>query len=207
MVLLLGTASLIPAYHIYEGELISLEKHLGYSVFFMMPVAGYALASLSGFRVAFSPGRYWLSGLATCLILLFVGMGVAQNMYSEWPNTNNLTTAMRTQVRTASGHYLAEQRDVLRYYTQDITLSWQWISPYYFEYTDKQGHFYQGPEAYVRAVNDGYFDLIELNFGATAELDKRIAHYIETSHKYDLIDLIPQSDSYGSGYFFIWRKR
>src|SRR5437879_6037988 len=67
--LLLGSALLVPAYHIYKAELISLQKHLGYSTFFMMPVAGYALASLSGFRRVFSPGRYWLSGVAVCLVL------------------------------------------------------------------------------------------------------------------------------------------
>ncbi len=205
--LLLGSALLVPAYHIYKAELISLEKHLGYSMFFLMPVAGYALASLSGFRRVFAPGRYWFSGVAICLILFLVGTGVAQNLYSRWPSATELTNAFETQVRTASGHYLAEQRDVLRYYTRDNTYTWQWISPYFFEYTDKQGHYYQGEEAYLKAVNDGYFDLIELDFGATVQLDLVIAQNIQNSKKYDLIAKIPQWDSYGSGYFFIWRKR
>jgi hypothetical protein len=44
--LFFGSAMLVPAYHIYKAEVISLDKHLGYSMFFMMPVAGLALASL-----------------------------------------------------------------------------------------------------------------------------------------------------------------
>ena len=70
-----------------------------------------------------------------------------------------------------------------------------------------QGHYFQGTEAYVKAVNDGYFDLIELDFGATAQFDYLMVQTIGQSKKYDLIDKIPYRDSYGTGYFFIWRKR
>jgi 4-amino-4-deoxy-L-arabinose transferase-like glycosyltransferase len=204
--LFLGSALLVPAYHIYKAELISLDKHLGFSMFFVMPVAGYALASLSGFRRAFSPGRYWLAGVAICLILFLVGTGEAQYMYSGWPSTTNLTYVLKTQVRPAGGRYLAEQFEVLRYNLEDQTYDWQWTGPYFFEYTDKQGHYYVGDEAYVRAINDGYFDLIELNYGNTIQTDLLIAQAIEQSKKYDLIDKIPTRDSYGTGYFWIWRK-
>jgi 4-amino-4-deoxy-L-arabinose transferase-like glycosyltransferase len=205
--LLLGSALLVPTYHIYKAELISVDKHLGYSMFFVMPVAGYALASLSGFRRAFSPGRYWLAGVAICLMLFLVGTGEAQNMYSGWPSTTDLANVLNTQVRPSSGRYLAEQFEVLRYSLKDETYTWQWTGPYFFEYTDKQGHYYQGTEAYVKAVNDGYFDLIELDYGNTLQTDILIAQAIEQSNKYDLIDVIPNRDSYGTGHFFIWRKR
>src|SRR6266581_3654105 len=204
---LLGSALLIPAYHIYKAELISVDKHLGYSMFFVMPVAGYALASLSGFRRAFSPGRYWLSGVAICLILFLVGIGEAQSMYSDWPPATQLTYVFKTQVRSATGRYLTEQFEILRYYLADDTYTCQWTGPYFFEYTDKQGHYYIGNEAYVKAINDGYFDLIELNYGNTIQTDLLIAQAIEHSKKYDLIQQIPNRDSYGTGYFFIWRKR
>ncbi len=204
--LLLGSALLVPAYHIYKAELISLDKHLGYSMFFVMPVAGYTLASLSGFRRAFSPGRYWLSGVAICLILFLVGTGEAQYMYFGWPSATDVTHVLKTQVRPAGGRYLAEQFEVLRYYLDDDTYTWQWTGPYFFAYTDKQGHYYLGDEAYVKAINDGYFDLIELNYGNNIQTDILIAKAIEHSQKYDLIDKIPSRDSYGTGHFWIWRK-
>jgi 4-amino-4-deoxy-L-arabinose transferase-like glycosyltransferase len=205
--LFFGSALLVPAYHLYKAELISLDKHLGFSMFFVMPVAGYALTSLSGFRRAFSPGRYWLAGVAICLMLFLVGTGIAQFMYSGWPSTADLTYVFKTQVRPAGGRYLAEQFEVLRYNLEDDTYTWQWTGPYFFEYTDKQGHYYVGNEAYVKAINDGYFDLIELDYGNTIPLDLLIAQAIEQSKKYDLIDKIPTRDSYGTGYFWIWRKR
>jgi len=205
--LLLGSALLVPAYHIYKAELISLDKHLGYSMFFVMPVAGYALASLSGFRRAFSSRRYWLPGVAICLILFLVGAQGAQVMYSSWPSTTQLAHVFSMQVRPASGSYLADQLEVLRYDSQNDTYTWQWTGLDFFQYTDKQGHYYVGNDAYVKAINDGYFDLIQLNYGyyhlQTAIL---IARAIENSKKYTLIAKIPSRDYYGTGYFWVWRK-
>jgi 4-amino-4-deoxy-L-arabinose transferase-like glycosyltransferase len=204
--LFLGSALLVPAYHIYKAELISLDKHLGFSMFFVMPLAGYALASLSGFRWSFSSGRYWLSGVAVCLILFLVGAQEAQNRYLSWPSTTNLAYALKTQARPAGGRYLAEQFEVSRYNLRDDTYTWQWTGLDFFEYTDKQGHYYLGNEAYIKAINDGYFDLIQLNYGYDIQTALLISQTIEHSKKYNLIDKIPYRDAYGTGYFWIWRK-
>jgi 4-amino-4-deoxy-L-arabinose transferase-like glycosyltransferase len=204
--LFLGSSLLVPAYHIYKAELISLDKHLGFSMFFLMPVAGYALASLSGFRRAFSPGRHWLAGVALCLVLFLIGTQEALDMYAIWPPTTDLTYVLNTQVRSGSGYYLAEQFEVSRYNLRNDTYTWQWTGLDFFEYRDKQGHYYEGNDAYVKAINDGYFDLIQLNYGYNLQTSLQIAKAIDQSKKYELIAKIPYHDYYGSGYFWIWRK-
>lgn len=204
--LFLGSALLVPGYHIYKFELISLDKHLGYSMLFVMPIAGYALASLSGFRRTFAVERYWLSGVAVCLMLFLVGTAEAQNMYGNWPSTTNLVYMFKTQVRPAGGRYLAEQFEVSRYNLKDDTYTWQWTGLDFFEYTDKQGHYYLGDEAYIHAINDGYFSLIQLNYGYDMKTALLISQTITQSKKYDLIGKIPYQDSYGSGYFWVWRR-
>ena len=205
--LFLGSSLLVPAYHIYKAELISLDKHLGFSMFFIMPIAGYALASLSGFHRPFSVGRYWLAGVAACLLLFFIATQEAQFMYTIWPPTNELTAAFNTQVRPANGRYLAEQFEVSRYNLRGDTYTWQWTGLDFFQYTDKQGHTYLGNDAYVKAINDGYFDLIQLNYGYDIQTDLLIAKTIEHSKKYVLIAKIPYHDAYGDGYFWLWRKQ
>src|SRR5258708_4001676 len=80
--LLLGSALLVPAYHIDKAELISLDNHLGYSMFFVLPVAGYALASLSGFRQSFSSRRYWLPRGANFLVLFPIVSHLPHHIYS-----------------------------------------------------------------------------------------------------------------------------
>jgi hypothetical protein len=207
VLLFLGASLLVPAYHIYKAELISLDKHLGFSMFFVMPAAGYALASLSGFRRIASPGRYWLSGVAICLVLFLIGTREALDMYAIWPPTDQLAYVFNTQVRPGGGHYLAEQFESSRYNLRNDTYTWQWTGLDFFEYKDKLGRYYAGNDAYVKAVDDGYFDLIQLNYGYNLQTSLLIARAIQQSKKYELIDKIPYRDYYGTGFYWIWRKR
>lgn len=205
--LLLGTPLLLPGYHIYKGEQVSLDKHLGFSMFFLMPLAGYALASLSGFRGRFLSGRYWLSGVAICLMLFLVGTQEARDMYAQWPNTSQLAYVLDTQVRPSNGRYLMEQFEVSRYNLRNDTYNWQWDGLDFFEYKDKLGRYYVNDDAYVQAVKDGYFDVIQLNYGGYYyQRDTLIAQAIKQSKKYTLIEKIPYDDYYGPGYFWVWRK-
>lgn len=206
ILLLLGLALLVPAYHIYKAELVSLDKHLAFSMLFLMPVAGYTLASLSGFFLARSPGRYWLSGMVICLALFQSGMREAQNMYAQWPSTTWLSYVLNTQVRRSNGRYLAEQFEVSRYNLQNDTDNWQWTGLDFFNYTDRQGHQEFGNEAYIKAVSDGYFNLIQLNYAYNHPHAHLIAQAIVQSKKYTLIAKIPYRDLYGTGYFWVWRK-
>ena len=232
--ILFGAALLVPAYHIYAGELISLHKHLAFSLFFIAPLAGYTLARLSGFggssaassapaRMVRSPeqaeagpasgksrhrsnGRYWLAGLAICLVTFPLGLQQAQTLYGGWAPSNSLVSAMRTQVRLGSGHYLAEDFDVCRYSLQHETALWQWSSLDFFEYTDRGHHYLVDQAAYRAAIGEGYFDLVELSYGYDAPTAVFISQQLTASHHYELIAKIPNSDAYGSGYFWIWRK-
>ncbi|GAC1648410.1 MAG: DUF3824 domain-containing protein [Ktedonobacteraceae bacterium] len=206
--LLLGSSLLVPTYHVYKAELTSLDKHLGFSMFFVMPMAGYVLAHLSGFRQRIlSYGRYLLSGLAICLMLFLVLTPQATFMFLSWPPTTNLTDVLKTQVRQGNGHYLAEQFEVCRYTLESETYNWQWVGLQFFQYTDKQGHYYFGDPAYVKAINDGYFNVIQLNYGYNTSNAVVITNAIAQSNKYDLIEKVPYKDVYGIGYFWIWRLR
>jgi hypothetical protein len=207
--LFFGSALLIPAYHIYKSELISLDKHLGFSMFYVMPVAGYALASFSGFRPGLQRacGRYWLSGVAIGLILFLIGVRKAQDMYLAWPSTTELTWVFNTQVRLGNGRYLAEQFEVARYNLLNDTYTWQWSGLDFFEYTDAQKRYYVGNDAYAKAINDGYFDLIQLNYGYNTQKALFIKTTLEQSKKYELLAKIPYHNSYGEGTFWVWRKR
>jgi 4-amino-4-deoxy-L-arabinose transferase-like glycosyltransferase len=204
--LLFGASLLAPAYHIYHGELVSLHKHVAFSMFFVMPLAGYAVTRISGYRPNLSLGRYWFVGLAICLITFSFGVQQAQNLYSDWPSSTGLIYAMRTQVRLGSGRYLAEDFDVCRYYLQNTTDLWQWSSLDFFDYTDKEGHYLVDKAAYRAAIDEGYFDLVELSFGYNADAASFIYRTMLASKRYSLVTKVPLSNTFGSGYYWIWRK-
>ncbi len=204
--LLFGSALLVPLYHTYKGELVSLDKHLAFSMFFLAPLAGFAIGSLAGLWQKRSVRLAWFTALALCLLTFPLGLQQARNLYEGWPSSTQLTTFLRPRVQPGIGHYLAEDFDVLRYYLKDETDLWQWSSLDYFVYTDKENHHLSGEAAYKAAIQEGYFDLIELSYGYHTPLAMQISQSLTASKHYDLIAKIPIHNSYGSGYFWVWSK-
>lgn len=204
--LLFGSALLVPLYHTYKGELVSLDKHLAFSMFFLAPLAGFFVAYLAGLWGKYTVGLSWFA-IGVLLLLIFpLGLLQAQALYANWPSSTRLTAFLRPRVHKGSDHYLAEDFDVLRYYLKNETNLWQWSSLDYFVYTDKAGMTLSGEAAYRVAVQEGYFAVIELSYGYHAVLARQITQSLIASQHYDLIARIPFHDSYGDGSFWVWSK-
>jgi Dolichyl-phosphate-mannose-protein mannosyltransferase len=204
--LLFASALLVPLYHTYKGEMVSLDKHLAFSMFFLAPLAGITIASL----IRWWPRRFirlsWFPALAFCLLAFPLGLQQAQTLYGGWSSSSQLTTFLRPRVQPGIGHYLAEDNDVLRYDLKNETNIWEWNSLDYFIYTDKAKHNLSGDAAYNAAIQDSYFDLIELSFGYHSSLAKEITQNITKNKDYELIAKIPIHNAYGPGYYWVWSK-
>ncbi len=205
--LLFGSALLVPLYHTYKGELVSLDKHLAFSMFFLAPLAGFAIATFVSLWQKRSVRLSWVIALALCLLIFPLGLRQAQNLYEGWPSSTQLTTYLRPRVQPDIGRYLAEDYDVLRYNLKNETDLWQWSSLDYFVYTDNEKHNLSGETAYKAAIQEGYFDLIELSYGYHTPLAIQITQILIASKHYDLVARIPIHNSYGSGYYWVWSKR
>jgi exo-beta-1,3-glucanase (GH17 family) len=175
-------------------------------MFFLAPLAGFAIASLVGLWRKRSVRLSWFTGLALCLLISSLGLQQAGNLYAGWPSSSQLTTFLRSRVQPGIGHYLAEDSDVLRYNLKNEADIWQWSSLDYFVYTDKEQHELSGEAAYKAALQEGYFDMIELSYGYHAPLATHITQSLTASNHYDLLAKIPMHDSYGDGYYWVWSK-
>jgi hypothetical protein len=204
--LLFGSALLVPLYHTYKGELVSLDKHLAFSMFFLAPLAGFAIASLVGLWQKRSVRLSWGTALALCLLTFPLGLQQARNLYETWPSSTQLTTFLSPRVQRGMGHYLAEDSEVLRYSLKDETDIWQWSSLDYFVYTDQEKHHLSGEAAYKAAIQEGYFDVIELSYDHHTPVTMQINQMLIASKRYDIIAKIPYDTSYGQGYYWLWRK-
>ena len=204
---LFGSSWLAPAYHIYVQESISLDKHIAYALFFAMPLAGYALAWLSGYgrRLVSSYRGYWLAGLAIVLALFTLGLAQARNLYGGWANTSEISYTLHTQLRDGSGRILAEDIEVARFDAMDVTEPWQWNGlrfPYYLNARHQQ---FLGNQALAQAIKDRYYDWVELSFNYLPGPAWFAAAQMAATRNYDLIAVILFSNSYGKGHFYIWR--
>lgn len=207
--LLFGSSWLMPAYHIYKQEAVSLDKHMAFSLFFAAPLAGYALVWLSGYMgrtVSHARGRYWLAGLAVVLLVFSLGVQQSQSLYTEWANTSGLRYALYTQLRDGSGRILAEDIEVTRYDAENITEQWQWNGVNYFYYVNAARQNFLGDPALMQAIDARYFAIVELSFNYQPAEALFIARQMAISRNYDLIDIIPFQNSFGTGHFYLWRS-
>lgn len=202
---LAGSGLLAPAYHIYKGELVSIQKHIAFSLIFAAPLAGYAVAQLCKFGQN-GMGKRWLAGLTICLLMSSWGTQQAQYQYHVWANTDALVEALKTQVRLGNERILVQELEVPRYYLQEFTVSKQWYGLYFFDYTDKSGKYLQGQEAYTKAIQEGYFTLVVLHYDGNPLADY-IDKIMKQTGQYELITKVPYQAEAGPGNYWIWRKK
>jgi Dolichyl-phosphate-mannose-protein mannosyltransferase len=201
---LAGTALLAPAYQVHLHTATSLQKHVGFGLLYAAPVAGVALAAL--LRVGARDPRRLFAGLLVLLTLTWAAIEQSGRLYDGWPNSAQMVADLKTQVRPVTDRILAEEDEVPRYYLSDLTQPYQWYSTFSFTYTTKQGKVLTGLPAYQQAIADQYFGLVVLRFGPTAALDNQIDGPLMAQKGYTLIAKIPDSDEYGTGYYYIWRS-
>ena len=207
-VFLFGSSWLAPAYHVYMQEPISLDKHIAYALFFAIPLAGYALAWLSGYarQPFFSPYRgYWLAGLAIVMGIFTLGLGQSHTLYTGWANTSELTTALHTQLRDGSGRILAEDIEVARFDAMDVTEPWQWNNFYYPYYITPKHQFLLGPPALTQAIKTRWYDWVELSFISMPQDAYFVAGQMAETRNYDLIAVILFQNSSGKGHYYLFR--
>ncbi|HTK08627.1 MAG TPA: glycosyltransferase family 39 protein [Ktedonobacteraceae bacterium] len=204
--ILLSSALLVPFYHTYKGEMVSLDKHLAFSMFFLAPLAGFAIVSLVALCWKRLVALAWGVALALCLLALPLGMQQARNLFADWPSSTQLIALLQPRVHRGNGHYLIEDYDVSRYYLQNETDIWEWTSLDYFVYTDKARHNLSGDNAYKAAIKEGYFDLIELSYGYHAGLSMQLEQTLTASKQYDFVGKVPFHNAYGDGYYWLWKK-
>jgi hypothetical protein len=202
-VVLVGSALLPIAYHLYTTEFTSFQKHLAFSSLFIAPLAGYATARMAGSAHDAWLGSGWPSALAVCLLAFGLGLPQAQSLYGIWPDSSAMVRLLRTQVHAGSSQILAEEAEVPRYYLQDIAGAAQWHNLYWFQYTDAVGQELMGEAAYRAAIADGYFDLIVLRFGPNADLARTLAAQVQDDPRYEAF-VWPASESSA---YTVWRKR
>lgn len=207
-IFLLGSSWLAPAYHIYAQEPVSLDKHIAYGLFFVMPLAGYALAWLSGYGRQGYPGSHqgsWLVGLAVVTAVLSLGLTQSRTLYANWANTSGLSAGLRTQMRDGSGRILAEDVEVARYDAMSITEPWQWNNLYYSFYTNHAGQRLFGNQALAQEIRDRYYDWVELSLNYLPQQAYFVVDQMAATRNYDLIAIISFENSFGKGHFYLWR--
>ena len=198
------TALLPMAYQAHLHTDVSLQKHVGFGLVFAAPVAGAALAEL--LKAGAQDARRLGLALALCLGLTAAAITQSSQLFASWPDASGMIQALQTQIRPVTGRILAEEVEVPRYYLANLTVPQQWFGTYSFYYVTKSGKALTGTPAFQQAIADHYFDLIVLRYGPTAGIDGSFDGPLKSGKGgYDLIAKIPNTDRFGTGFYYIYR--
>ncbi|MDH6140924.1 4-amino-4-deoxy-L-arabinose transferase-like glycosyltransferase [Kitasatospora sp. GP30] len=203
-VLLTGTALLAPAYQIHLQTDTSLQKHIGFGLFFAAPMAGVGVTRLMGAHFKFPQ---W--AIAIGVLALTLGMSQSVSYYGSWPDTRYLIPQLAYTVRPGQ-HWLGDPEEGPIYYLsrEHLTSYQDWLSFFYIDYKTKDGRHLSGIPGYRAAVDDGYFDGVVLDYsnGLPAAEDAVRQELRSTGH-YRLLSALPYQTSTVGGHFEIWVRQ
>ncbi len=198
-IVLTGSALLAPAEQIRIHTEVSLQKHIGFGLFFAAPIAGVGLARIIGdhFRRAQLGTLVWSTALV-------IGLTQATTLFSVWDSSSALIGDLTHYLRPGA-HYLIQTDEVPIYYLRHYRDAQpdQFTSTYYIGYVNAQGQYLTGSAGYRAAIKAGYFQVVSYSTQtATPDVNKVIVRALEADPAYRLVAAI--TDSSGANTQYIW---
>jgi hypothetical protein len=203
VVLLAGTALLAPLYQAHLHTTISLQKHVGFGIFFAAPLAGYGLVRLVG-------PHFHRVQLGVGIVVLNFALGMGQSLYifHSWPNSYAMVAEL-AKYQKAGAHYFVGNASNAIYELRgdpDAEPS-QFTDAFYMGWYTAQGKYVTGATAYADAINAGYFQVLAYDYSADAGVEQAIAEDLYRSPNYQLVARIPVATSGGPGYAYVWVRK
>jgi hypothetical protein len=199
-----------PANQIRIDVLTSLVKHVDFGAWFACIAVGYFIHVLAHAMITAKEARV-VGVVMTCLALLlyaFGGVTQSAQFMRSWPDTDNLTAAVRPYVHFGSSQYLMEEDSVLQYDLRGSSSWEQWQNTWGLAFHDtKLGKFVGGSAAYSDAIFDHYFSVIILNGQFTPAVDAEIVQTItlcKDSCGYKMVANLPYEGTPDGGHFTVW---
>lgn len=201
-VLLTGTALLAPAYQAHLHTDVSLEKHIGFGLFFAAPMAGVGLGRLIGDHV-----RRPQIGIFFWCAALVLGMVQAQGIYHVWANSSAFVSAFSRYLKP-NARYLVEVPEVPIYYLEGHSDAqpYQFTSTYNITYYNAKSQAVTGSAGYQQAIAAGYFQVVAYNDQTTPATDAVIEAALRSSGKYYQATQVRSTYNGNTVTYTIWVK-
>jgi hypothetical protein len=202
-IVLAGTALLTPVYQLCLNTDVSLDRHIGFGLFFAAPMAGVGLARLVGdhFRRA-------QLGIVVWGAALILGLTQAGQLFGSWPNSTSLVSEL-ARYTGQDDHYLVENDDVAIYYLMgnpDAQFD-QFTSTYFISYTTGSGRVLTGTQGFLAAVRAAYFQAIIYDKTVTPGLDQSLAAVLRSDPDYRLVAAVPENAPDFHATCYVWVRR
>jgi 4-amino-4-deoxy-L-arabinose transferase-like glycosyltransferase len=185
---------LAPLHQAQIHSTTSLQKHVAFGAWFGAIAAGLALSR----AVHIARGKGWRIIVAVAAVTGFIGVLQANTMFTDgWPDMSQATRDITYSVPSKCP-CLMTAYEIFDYYLigniNPVNLS-VITGPYSFYYWNPVARReLSGSSAYVAAIHDHYFTIIELDTGESFSAYTAVARAIRTTSGYHQIAAIPTHD-------------
>jgi hypothetical protein len=201
--LLAGTALLAPLYQSHLHTAVSLQKHVGFGLFFAAPLAGYGLVRIVG------PHFHRVQlGIGVLVLTFALGMGQSLSMFHSWTNSY-AAVATLVKYQKPGAHYLFADGPNAIYQLRGDPFAEpsQITDAFSFGWWDEQGRYITGDVAYADAIQAGYFQVVSYDFSANAGVEQAIAQALYNSPIYRMAAKIYTPTSGGPAWSYVWVRK
>ncbi|MBR7825763.1 glycosyltransferase family 39 protein [Actinospica sp. MGRD01-02] len=201
--LLCGTALMPPLYQAHLHTTVSLQKHVGFGLFFAAPLAGYGLARIADKHVLRT--LVAISLLGTTLVL---GAFQSLTLFHVWPNSSAMVSEI-AQNEKPNGRYLVGS-DAVAVYGLRATPGFnphQFIDTWSLSYRDSAGQLLTGTAAFTAAIKAGYFQVIVYTGAENPPVEAVIEADLSHAANYKLVATIPEHTSNGALNYYVWVRQ
>ena len=201
--LLAGTALLAPLYQAHLHTAVSLQKHVGFGLFFAAPLAGYGLVRIVGPHFH----RAQL-GIGALVLTFALGMGQSLSMFHSWTNSYGAVAEL-VKYQKPGAHYLfADGPNAIYLLRGDRYAEPSQITDAFsFGWWDAQGKYITGDAAYADAIQAGYFQVVSYDFSANPGAEQAIAQALYNSPIYRMAAKIYTPTSGGPAWSYVWVRK
>jgi 4-amino-4-deoxy-L-arabinose transferase-like glycosyltransferase len=201
--LLCGTALMPPLYQAHLHTTISLQKHVGFGLFFAAPLAGYGLARIADKHVLRAAGAIALLGTTIAL-----GASQSLTLFHAWPNSSAMVKEI-AQNEKPNGRYLVGSDAVAVY---GLRATWgfnphQFIDTWSLSYRNSKGQLLRGTAAFTAAIQAGYFQVIVYTGAENPPVEAVIKADLSQAANYKLVAVIPEHTSGGALSYYVWVRQ
>ena len=157
---------------------ISLHKHVTFGAWFAAIAVGYGLARVSQVH----RWKGWRISFAVAIYAAVIGSIQASSMYVQgWPNTAQTMAVLGNVMPQAGCPCMLSDYTIAEYSLAIQSPSWQITGPYSFDYySTAKRHELDGLDAYIYAVKEHYFTIVQLDPQASSSvystLSQTLAH-------------------------------
>jgi 4-amino-4-deoxy-L-arabinose transferase-like glycosyltransferase len=198
---LTSAALLAPLDQMHIHTLTSLHKHVVFGAWFAAIAAGYALDHV--LQVNWAKTRIVVA--AVLVFLALTGAMEASALDRQWPNAARMAAGMSRVVEPGDHNYLIEESSVAEYYLYPRLKPTDVNNTWYFAYRTPEGKNLTGMNAYRCAIQNHYFEAVELDYSLTRQTSKQIAAMLRQHGSYRLMESFTYSYAFGHSSFQIWR--